>query len=853
MTTQTVELKDAMILNKPEFYSFKRDGIHFFVDGESPNWIAVDSRGAKILDLVNGKRPFSEILRRYSDIYDLDMGRSWSDVHTFIREALRTRILDFRPCVRRQYKGRSMYLETSSLKEFWMHIVQTCNLSCSHCLVSSCPNSAGGPDTRFYTSVIDQAYELGARRYFFTGGEPFMRDDVFELIRYVTEHKKAELVILTNATLFQGSRLTQLDTLDREKIKFQASLDGTSPEVNDHIRGQGVFAKASEGLKTLSRLGFDTSLTAVVTRSNLNDLEKLPFLARNLGAKSVHLMWPHKRGRILETCGQNAFPIGVEMLPLVRRVKKNSDEAGIVFDNVESLKMRVNGQPFIKYDLGNLCWDSLCLYIDGHLYPSAATAGIPSLSLGDTRKQSVRSLWLDSAVAKVFREATLLKKPALAGHPFRFLTGGGDMEHGYFFSANGREFGASAPPPAAVAPALAIRQGSLLADDPYHEIYVELIKDIMMDLASSGKNNFNIKSGFNPPVIYCAMGKDSIACSEDALNWLTEQGIPEVKLLHSNCVLSFDVEKPYRIIRQFYGKAAVKPQKELCCPVKYSEDEVGHIPREVLERFYGCGSPVSKARIQPGETVLDLGSGAGIDCFIAAKKVGAEGKVIGVDMTDEMLRVAGQCKGIVARNLDYDIVEFKKGYLEAIPVEDKSVDLVTSNCVINLSPNKRKVFAEIWRVLKDNGRMVVADVVSDRPVPLSLQAHRDLWGECISGALSQEEFLSSLESAGFYGISILGKIYWKDVEGHKFYSITVRAFKFEKRSGCSFIGQKAVYLGPQKAVLDEEGHLFPRGELVEVCTDTAAKLKALPYAGYFTVLEPDRETTACCSKTHLAA
>ena len=139
-------------------------------------------------------------------------------------------------------------------------------------------------------------------------------------------------------------------------------------------------------------------------------------------------------------------------------------------------------------------------------------------------------------------------------------------------------------------------------------------------------------------------------------------------------------------------------------------------------------------------------------------------------------------------------------------------------------------------------------------MPLNLQAHKDLWGECISGSLSKAEFLAGLERAGFYGIRVLKKTFWKEVEGYPFYSITVRGFKYEKKSGCSFIGQKAVYWGPYKAVIDEEGHLFPRGELVEVCTDTASKLAEPPYAGDFSVIKsseslekPSVPEGACCS------
>lgn len=303
-------------------------------------------------------------------------------------------------------------------------------------------------------------------------------------------------------------------------------------------------------------------------------------------------------------------------------------------------------------------------------------------------------------------------------------------------------------------------------------------------------------------------------------------------------------ENTREFVQDYYGKAAEEPRDNLCCPTTYPVEDTSHIPPEVIERFYGCGSPMSIAGIREGETVLDLGSGAGIDCFIASKKTGPEGNVIGVDMTDEMLKVANSSKTPVEKNLGFSNVEFRKGFLEEIPVDNKSVDLITSNCVINLSPDKRKVFAEMNRVLKDHGRIVVSDIVSEREMPKELKENDELLGECIAGALTESQFLSYLEQTGFYGIEILGKTYWKNVEGMDFYSVSVRAYKFEKTAGCVFIGQHAVYRGPYKYIIDEEGHVFPRNQAVEVCTDTANKLQGAPYTGSFTILEPGEDAGA---------
>jgi hypothetical protein len=169
--------------------------------------------------------------------------------------------------------------------------------------------------------------------------------------------------------------------------------------------------------------------------------------------------------------------------------------------------------------------------------------------------------------------------------------------------------------------------------------------------------------------------------------------------------------------------------------------------------------------------------------------------------------------------------------------------------VINLSPDKRRVFAEMWRVLRDHGRVVVADIVADDEVPPHQRQDPRLWGECISGALTQEAFLAYLEQAGFYGVQGLRKSFWKEVEGHRFHSVTVRGYKFEKQAGCVYLGQQAVYRGPFKGVSDEEGHWFPRDVPVPVCTDTAAKLSRPPYAGQFVVTDPGSTAApdfTCC-------
>jgi MoaA/NifB/PqqE/SkfB family radical SAM enzyme/SAM-dependent methyltransferase len=820
-------LAERTPLHMPAFHTFTEEDVDYAVDHEAPNWIAVDARGGQLIRAIRSAQEkgaplaFGTCVARWAAEHHLEAGKAWIDVHDFLRAVDRAGMLSDAPFVREAYPGRAALVEPAGLRELWLQINNACNLACAHCLVSSGPGGAPGIDPAALARLVDRAAELGMERLYVTGGEPFLRRDLFDLARRATETHGAELIVLTNATVLPGAAKKGLDSLDRSRVRFQVSIDGARPETNDKIRGAGTFAKALAGARLLADMGFDVSLTTVTTEENLSELVEIPALAKSVGAKSHHLMWSHRRGRAVES-RNGFFPGNVPLLKAVLAVADAARREGTTLDNLEAIKRRVNGVPGVKYDLGNAGWDSICVYADGKVYPSAALANEPALLCGDVTRQDLRDVLETSPVVRGLRAATLAKKSTLASDPFRFLTGGGDLEHAWCFSG-----------------------GDFLGEDPYYPVALALTKKVMTELGREKRARKNPRSGYDAPLVLHAMGEGAIACGT-ADGALAEE---PVLTLHSNCVLSFDVDKPRAKMREFYGAAAETPQPELCCPTKYDDAAVSHIPQDVVDRFYGCGSPMTAAAIREGETVVDLGSGAGIDVFIAAKYVGKTGRAIGVDMTDRMLAVAHENKPIVAAALGYDVVEFREGFLERIPVESKTVDLVTSNCVVNLSPDKPRVFEEIWRVLKDHGRIVISDIVSETEVPPRLKTNSRLWGECLVGALTQEGFLAGLERAGFYGLEILQKSYWKDVEGYPFFSVTVRGYKFEKTSGCVFKGHRAVYLGPGKAFIDEEGHQFPRNEAYEVCTDTVAKLSNPPYAGSFAILAPGQERAgyACCA------
>jgi ubiquinone/menaquinone biosynthesis C-methylase UbiE len=231
-------------------------------------------------------------------------------------------------------------------------------------------------------------------------------------------------------------------------------------------------------------------------------------------------------------------------------------------------------------------------------------------------------------------------------------------------------------------------------------------------------------------------------------------------------------EKVKKMVREGYGRVA-KGEKSCCAAepaprsrgvptneeisrrIGYSQEEISSVP-EGANLGLGCGNPVALASLEEGETVLDLGSGAGFDCFLAAKRVGESGKVIGVDMTPEMIDKAREN----ARKSKYKNVEFRLGEIENLPVADDTVDVVISNCVINLSPNKKRVFEEAFRVLKPEGRLMISDIVLLQKLPESIKKSVQAYVGCISGAEMKNKYLRLVKEAGFESIKVMEENYF---------------------------------------------------------------------------------------------
>lgn len=315
--------------------------------------------------------------------------------------------------------------------------------------------------------------------------------------------------------------------------------------------------------------------------------------------------------------------------------------------------------------------------------------------------------------------------------------------------------------------------------------------------------------------------------------------------------------KQFEAIRDYYGRV-LKDKNDLkttaCCSpdaiASHLKPLVAKVHPEVQSRFYGCGVPIPEAI--EGCHVVDLGSGTGRDCFVLSALVGESGSVIGVDMTDEQLDCAEKYKAyhLDTFGLTKDNLQFKKGYIEdlqAAGIADNSTDLVVSNCVTNLSPDKERVFSEIYRVLKPGGELYFSDVFTDRRLPPAFAEDPVLLGECLGGAMYTEDFRRLMTKIGFPDLRVMtsSEIFVTNPEVAKktgnarFFSYTFRIFKLNIEDRCEDYGQVARYKGsipefPHAFRLDDH-HLFQTGKPMTVCSNTAAMLAETRFGPHFEV------------------
>lgn len=611
--------------------------------------------------------------------------------------------------------------KAQKLNEFWLHVTNRCNIECTHCLFSSSNHDKDTLSLALMQKHIKEAHELGCRLFVLSGGEPFVREDITQLIEFILEQKETKVVVLTNAMLLQ--KVLSKKPLDRTKISFQISLDGL-PQEHDSIRGKGSFAKLEKNLLWLKENGYNFSISTCITAENLHHLEEIVELITYFGATHIHFLWYFLEGRAKD----DSFMQNEEIYKALLKAHTKAKALGIFIDNFEALKTQIFAPKGTVHDGSSSGRSSIALGYDGHFYPSAATVGMCELVMEGQSLQEA----LQSPVARQIQATSILH----VNSTMRFILGGGDLDHSFSHAK------------------------TFMGDDPYEPLLQMLALYLIFEEAKRFDNA-------SSPALCLEMGDILYTCG-------ASEGVAHT---HANCLLATGESESLSFVKEFYTEAANEDKEDILNPACYEEEYLSHIPSKYRFRGYGCGSPILEANLKEGEAHLDLGSGRGVECFISSKLVGKSGKVLGVDMLDSMLFIAKEGAKEVAQNLGFANLEFQKGYLEKLPLEDSSFDVITSNCVLNLSTHKRELFGEIYRVLKEGGRLVVSDVVCDEEASALIRNDAKLSGECIAGALSVSHLLGLLRESGFEGVEFVKRFFYREVKGEKFYSLTFKAYK----------------------------------------------------------------------------
>ncbi|MFZ2634474.1 MAG: DUF5714 domain-containing protein [Desulfosalsimonadaceae bacterium] len=731
------------------------DGQAIYVDPDAPDWMAPNPAGDRLLTGIQQTRSVADGVSAFLGTLNGQKNIGLIRARQFL-----SLFPEPRPGL---YPGRNRVLSLDRLKECWFHITDECNLRCRHCLFANDhlrQKTLGFDDL---ARSVGEAFGLGARTFYLTGGEPLMHpqfDDICQLILNMSGD--THLVVLTNGLLLSRHReLFAQIPLDR--LHFQISIDGTQ-STHDLYRGTGAFDRLMDALGFVSGTKVHVTLAMAVTNDNVGQMPDIVQIAADHDIPEVHYLWLFAAGNA--TLGMMPDPATIfQHLTAAEAYARQKD---VTIDNIRQLESQIFSLPGTRYDLGGAGWESLAIGPDGSVYPTPALVGQQAARCGHIR-DSLTAVWQTGPALSQIRALTIADAPDYAQNPLRYLVGGGDMDHSFYAG------------------------GAYVGHDPYVPLYNRMALWLMARSAGSETPDMGTSAPF--PQIRIKMGDRVLQCDHNNTG---------VALTHSNCVLTLASAR--QKVGQFYGQAAADPNPDIKNPVCYPETEISHIPASARIRSYGCGSPVLDAALKAGETLVDLGSGAGMECFIGARQVGKTGYVFGIDMLDPMLERAGKSLEAVSRHLGYANVAFKKGYLENLPLPDHTADVVISNCVINLSEDKRKTFSEIFRILKPGGRIMISDVVTDTPPPPDILNDEQLRGECIAGAFVQPYLAAMLEAVGFWDIQFVKRFFYREVNGHRFYSLTYTAFKPDETKDVS-----VVYPGPFAAVVTDSGKLLVRG------------------------------------------
>ncbi len=507
----------------------ERDGLHLVIDPEAPHWLSTNEAGAQILRLCDGRRNVSEIAEEMARRWNIPLDEAIADTFDFLGDATQIEFASRKPNLKPAYPGRAATVAPSHLSELYIFVTNDCNLRCTHCYVSSgdfVPENEMTRDDLY--NLIDEARDLGVQRFYFTGGEPFMRRDIFELIEYVCSD--SELVILTNATFFNKSILARLTEVARSingdatnnfdqprRLNVQISVDGPDAELHELVRGPRTFKRTIQGIRDLMSIGLTPVISTAVTTHNMERMPETTRMLGVLGVKEHHILWLQERGRAYDN-DDLLIPPG-KVTQIMRELRGVAAELGMVIDNETSLRVRVRGKHGRKTDLCNCGYESLDVFSDGQVYPCVWFSGAPSLACGSVRERSLRDIWLNSPILQEIRANSVQHREGCNECHLKFICGGGTNCSSYFDS-------------------LATRgKGSFQAAEPYCETFMDLTHDLLWEQASQGVGM--ISKGYSAPVIYNAMEGQGAACAKPNMTVLDSAF--DVGSFHCACVLQADV------------------------------------------------------------------------------------------------------------------------------------------------------------------------------------------------------------------------------------------------------------------------------------------------------------------------
>lgn len=496
------------ILYSPQLVQQERGGIHLLIDPESPNWATTNAFGSMIIRRCDGKHTFAEIADDVSNYY----GCSASKVRKFILQAVNVGFITNRPNLSPSYQGRASAIAPYKLEELWINTNNSCPLRCKHCLVNGGIEKNPPLSAFEIKELVGEAIELGVKRIYFTGGEPFFRKDISALIEYVTS--KTKLVILTSGVLITENLAEHLNKVANGNLLIQISLEGANPETNDAIRGKGNFALAVRGIKNLIKSGLTPIVTTTITRLNSAEAPATTRFLASIGVKNHHILWLHPRGRMRANFSDLTVD-GAHVAEVMKNLNKTVKPQNIFIDNFHAMAARIRGPRGRKNDLCNSGYGILNVDTDGRVYPCAALCGAESFNCGSTREKSLQEIWLKSHTAKRVRENSVQKRAGCSCCSLKFFCGGGCYAQSYFNHET------------------ITGEGCLMAADPYCEAYKSLITELMWEMATP-----DAKTTGNTPVFYKHMGNNLSECAVDG-NRITDAAF-NVGTYRCSCVLAMD-------------------------------------------------------------------------------------------------------------------------------------------------------------------------------------------------------------------------------------------------------------------------------------------------------------------------